>query len=75
MSLREALVKGDWVRAEAKSGSVIEGQAGEDMARSGSPQLSVLIADDSRSAPIEVTINVNHWDVQVTRRNIVGRWG
>lgn len=70
MSLKSTLSRGDWVRAEASNGSVIEGQAGHDMATFGSPMLTLVVAgDDERRQTFVVDVNV--WDVAPLRRNLL----
>lgn len=70
MSLKQTLIRGDVIRAESTSGSVIIGQATHDMTRSGSSILRVAVGDDNgRGAQID--INVNFWDVTTVYRNVL----
>lgn len=71
MTLYEGLHKGDWVRASAKNGSVIEAQAAHDMATFGAPGLGLIVAGNDGDAPQAIVVNVNHWDVTPLRRNLL----
>lgn len=69
MALESRLNQGDWIRAAAKNGSVIEGQAAHDMRTLGSAALEIIIAGDGGGQQ-RITINVNYWDVTAIRRNL-----
>lgn len=70
MSLQRPLEQGDWVRATSTSGSVIEGQAAHQMKRIGPAKLMLVVGDDQGNR-IPIEINVNFWDVDTTRRNLL----
>lgn len=70
VSLRQPLEQGDWVRATSTSGSVIEGQAAHQMKRIGPAKLMLVVGDDQGNR-IPIEINVNFWDVDTTRRNLL----
>lgn len=70
MGLREPLKRGDWLRAETKNGSVIEGQALDSMSMGGYASLLILIQGDGGGSQ-KIEINVNYWDVSITRKNLL----
>src|SRR5690606_8601439 len=70
MSINHSITTGDWVRATAKNGAVIEGQAVHNLGMSGYPVLEIALHDDSGKR-VDVRINVNFWDVYVIRPNLL----
>lgn len=70
VSLQRPLEQGDWVRATSTSGSVIEGQAAHQLKLIGPAKLMLVVGDDQGNR-IPIEINVNFWDVDTTRRNLL----
>lgn len=69
MSLKQKVKRGDWVRATTAEGSIIEAQALHDLSFPGSASLELLLSGTQNNRTI---LNVNHWDVEVIRRNMIG---
>lgn len=69
MSLKKELKRGDWVKATnvRAPGSILEGQATHDMALFGRAQLELILGDNGE----RVSINVNYWDVEIIRKNLL----
>lgn len=66
MALKHSLKKGDWIRAEHESGASIEGQAHHDMNTFGDAHLDIRLPMNKL-----VNINVNFWDVKITKANLI----
>lgn len=71
MSLKEPVNRGDWVRATSETGSVIEGQSTEDKDTFGYSAMVIAIQGDHGDKLQEITINVNFWDVERLRHNLL----
>jgi hypothetical protein len=74
MSLRTPLRRGDWVKLESTSGSVIIGQAQHDKAVGGYSDLRVLVGGDlnSKREPAQtftINVNMNYWTVTIVQPN------
>lgn len=68
MALSEGLVKGDWVRV-SQDETAIEGQVVNDVPIGGPALLTIMVSKEGHTW----NVNVNFWDIDMVRRNYLGR--
>lgn len=66
MTLKQTLKKGDWIRATNTDGGVVEGQCETQIYLGGSAILPLSLGKGAQTV-----INVNFWDIEILRANLL----